>query len=1130
MKKILLSVGLMVTSLLATAQVLNYGFEDGDTYSKSNITRLSFKEGDVQDFDNGTTRSGTKALMIQNAAVAGQNYERSVRFNQLNLEEGKSYRISFWVKGDATYTLSGTTSNSSIRGRMVMGDDTASVAVLASGNSAYDFSYTGYSQADWTKMTSLVYLTADSIQRNYFKAQNPDSTRVLAQNYFLNLNVFNPGTYYFDDIKVEEASIKGITYSNDVLKVDFGYSIDVATQTAGKDYSIYTLPNECVTVTQGGTPLDVESVELRNGTDQGFYIFLTAAIEGEGEIKVSFTNPAGDAGLKYSDAKRPGSWDPQSDSRVLDFTDEVATSGNLSVAGGGSILYQEPLFKSITPENNTFDLPLSAKTFKVVYSKMISVNDVKAKLSGPAGNINLSLAETNDSDTLTFSVPTNTTLANGSYTLTISDVYSSLGVAATLNDVLYYDFGESTSAKVDTVFKQDWVDQKGKIGDSFTPYGWKRFQSWGVSSASVTEQGKSGMSLSRTRVLGGSGSEYLASIYLATRDGSNPCRWIYGLYDSTSASPKTNARLILTAGKYNVSFRSCFWNDGGANYNSGKGVPFDFYIGGSDLATKLVSDSMILSAKGLTSSFNMKQNTSAVIVGSTLHSLTFVVPETRSYCFEYRISEGGDPGLQISSPLIVTVPSTAFAYKTKLNNALITATTMYNLVASGKYTGTAKDSLNMMIQRYTGWSSMYPSEYDAVVSQLDKAVASVVTHKALVDNYRTVYTSCKSNITTYSTNSQYVAFGQYSDLVSKLNVYDTTVVDHTSLSALKVAYDTLTYYNNRLVGKIASITPLKYRITKSVTLAESLPLRVPASMLTEAKSAVFDDDNIANNLKGILKQYVETNLAKDSIVFRADSAGTGINPLTSARWRDSIELTGFIKNPNFYTSQTSGTGLTDNTFPGWTTSGILDGNNAVYAAEGCNTYASETSPVVDSWAQFLAGGGRHVPYLKQTVTGLPAGIYSIIFRGRRGWPSGNSLTEADVYGYNYFWMTKNDVDTLKANFKSVQFNGLGTDVMISIPNVEIQENGSFTFGVTTIAHPTYTPTTSFGDPQLFMVAKLPSYTYIDAVKNTMTSKNVKEVQYYTIQGSRSARLAKGLNIVKTVYDDGSVEVQKVLIK
>jgi hypothetical protein len=92
-------------------------------------------------------------------------------------------------------------------------------------------------------------------------------------------------------------------------------------------------------------------------------------------------------------------------------------------------------------------------------------------------------------------------------------------------------------------------------------------------------------------------------------------------------------------------------------------------------------------------------------------------------------------------------------------------------------------------------------------------------------------------------------------------------------------------------------------------------------------------------------------------------------------------------------------------------------------------------------------------------------------------------------------------------------------------NVKITD-GNLKIGVRVGLEQVMDPTVRWGDPTLWMV----NSDLISAIGDLNTKDAIKEIQYFTIMGQRMNRAMIGLNIVKTVYEDGKVSVQKVLIK
>jgi len=181
MKKRLLLIGLLATSLSMMAQeIFNFGFETPS--SDLTVGKLEFVNFMAKDSMNNMStlnaHSGTNSLWLKNTdSIAGANYQRALKFRALPVEPNTSYRVSFWVKGNNTYTLAGATSTSTanIRARMSVGTENHDVPFVGAANTAFDYNFTGFDPANWVKKTAVFYYANDAAQNAYYKFLNPDS-------------------------------------------------------------------------------------------------------------------------------------------------------------------------------------------------------------------------------------------------------------------------------------------------------------------------------------------------------------------------------------------------------------------------------------------------------------------------------------------------------------------------------------------------------------------------------------------------------------------------------------------------------------------------------------------------------------------------------------------------------------------------------------------------------------------------------------------------------------------------------------------------------------------------------------------------------------------------------------------
>jgi len=1072
MKRLLLIVALVAAGLSAIAQeVFNYGFETPSSELQvGKLEFINFLEGDTRDSVSTVSHKGNNALMLQNALVAGSNWQRALKFRNLPIEPNTSYRVSFWVKGDNSFTLPGASAaTSNIKASLMVGEENADVPYVAAQNKPYEYTHSGFDPNTWKKMNMVFFYTNDSIQKAYYASTKPDAVP-LNIKHFLSLNVYNPGKYYIDDVVIKKSSIRSVQYNGDVIKVDFGYAVNGTDLRTGKDYETASLPVESVKVILDGVELAVEAVEVQ---PSGFYIFLATDYlndTAEGKLKISFTNPVNsELALKYTDGMRPFSWDPTFNMMVANFTDEEADH-NIDLTGS-SIIYYPPFLKSATPENESFDLPLTTKTYKLVYSKKIDCSTAKAAMVGTAGKINMVLSETGYSETLTFNVPSEVNLTAGDYSLTLSDIKSEKDIPADADDVLMFTLGTSGGGQSDTVFVDKFNAHRT---NEVIPLGWKFYSSVNGNRESGTSQG-SGPRMFNFATTGNFGEGFY---YRSTTDTDN-AGIQYGTY--------ADNRLHLKPGKYMISFYFVGWKVAEKSTFTVKDT-----LGNVAVTKEVSSPNNIGGTKG----------TTKVVTNATLHEITFIVPTESDYIMEWATT-GSWREMLIGKISMISVPSTAALYKGILSSALVVANNTLLMADSTLYDGSKKNALVNTINQYKDVAYTSPSEYKAAAAVVSASTKSMADHKTAVDNYFTNLVLADSKLTA-NENSRYNKIQTFTKLVIVLDQY--AEVDLEDDAKLIMASDSLYHYATLMQNWITNGIPaLTYRLNKAVVTAEILAVEGPE--IQAAKDALTDNDELVATLNAKIKQYLHHNLALDLIKF-----GKSWEDSTLV---DSLELTSFIKNPNFYSGQTA-QNLNNTTFPGWTVSSDISG-------AGMGETASATNPFVDTYATVF---NIAINNFEQKVTGIPAGVYNIHLKTRTGDPTSNGKTLEDINGVYYYYVVE-ETDTIKTNFMVTAWGLPSTPTVIK--NVKVID-GTFTMGVHTGSVSGYTPSLFWGDAALYMVAKADGYTYTGLKDNQIGEAKVKEVQYFTMQGFRVSRITRGLYVVKTIYDNGTVDVKKIMIK
>jgi poly(3-hydroxybutyrate) depolymerase len=884
-----------------------------------------------------------------------------------------------------------------------------------------------------------------------------------------------------------ELTGKGHWYSDDAANVMTSIEI----WNFCKKYSLFT-GKPVVSIT---APLSNASILADNSTfteTQSISVSATATDPDGTVSSVSFYNGST---LLFTDTEAPYAFN-WNNVAVGTYTLKAVATDNENKTEETSMTVQVkaptgPAISSAHPENNSFDLPNSINTFEFKFTQQVNASIAKGLVINNSDTTNLAFEQSGLTDTLTCKLPVGKTLIDGKYKLMFENLKNALGVPANEVQSISFVVGTSgTGSAIDTVFMPDLKADNKSEG---IPYGWKR-----VAGTDVAESGATGMGGSRLKHFL-DGGDFNAGFYISPRGGSDACKIMYGTYDSllNAQSVKQDFRLKLEPGNYTISFNSAYWNTGASDNKR----TLDFNM-------MDVSSNVILSKTGLACAANLNENANQVVSGTQHHEFSFTITgsETKNYILEWSIpTSAGWNGLLFGGVKLTKVSSIAAQCKDKLAAALLNANTLLASTDTVLYRGAYRNSLHSTIQTYTAFSNTAPSAYDNAVNLVKAAVTTMLNHKTKVDSYLTSLASAQERIELYAGQTKYESLEAYPKLVQAVSRFGQ--VDYNNETVMQLASDSLVYYTSILNNTLDAVPILTYRLNKGVALARNLKIPVPENNLTDALAAIVDDDNVANSLNSTVREYVEMNISIDSIKFKANASNTALAGLT-----DSLDLTCFIKNPNFYTTSKT-VEMSTGAFPGWT--------HSSFTAEADVTLqpiATDLLPVVDSWVCVL---NKTIDYFEQTVSNVPAGIYDIGIKSRR---ASGTVTDQQLLDNIYMYVKQGDV-TLKKPLTLESARALPSSQNTWIRNVKLGKGDSFTLGVTFKLVTGYEPTVFFGDAVMYMVSKnAEAYTGIDPV--SVVTK-VQDIQYYNMQGLKLNSPIKGLNIVKTIYQDGSTSIQKI---
>ncbi|MDO4991511.1 MAG: hypothetical protein Q4E26_00965 [Prevotellaceae bacterium] len=438
--KNLLSLSVMLScGLVSQAQVLQESFDAAQTKQAADAGFYEFinlEEGDEWKIEtSGGFKNG--ALSIDNnseKANDNSTWMRAVKFRNLPLQEGKSYRLTYYISGSSTY---GDNKATKARIGLMQGVENADIAI---NNSIADISNI---TSDFVKHTHMFYFKNKAEQDAEYDKQCKSKEAYAEANkdkYFAVFNVYNPGQFKLDEVTLEEASIAGIGFNGGVICIDLGYASNIPTLAGQKSSGNYVLDNSAVTVKQDGKEIEPLSVELRG--DGKIYIFFEEELSGE--VEVTFTNPDGLIVLTNG---------PE----LTTITEKAVKNTSIDPDLEADV-YAEASVESVTPENSSFGLETKdIKTITVTFDRLVNTQKTP-KAGAPEAILSdgqkLTLKTTEKlSKTLTFEY-NGADLGDGAYTITIKNIVNEYGTKS--NDIeLTYELGKVTLGKTEYTLVAD---------------------------------------------------------------------------------------------------------------------------------------------------------------------------------------------------------------------------------------------------------------------------------------------------------------------------------------------------------------------------------------------------------------------------------------------------------------------------------------------------------------------------------------------------------------------------------------------------------------------------------------------------------------------------------------------------
>jgi hypothetical protein len=527
-----------------------------------------------------------------------------------------------------------------------------------------------------------------------------------------------------------------------------------------------------------------------------------------------------------------------------------------------------------------------------------------------------------------------------------------------------------------------------------------------------------------------------------------------------------------------------------------------------------------------------------------------------------------------------------------LNEALESAKGAYEELASNeedRYTGEDLTALQNLISEVEAGKAAYtaPSVYTAKAEELAAKAKAANDHKSACDSYDEnikkaidmvlAHENDKFNqIQTYADlkaiTAKYHAVGEQVNLAGEGEepVYETNyrfdlLKDNAQLAAANEELTAAVGLGNYIFTTVdldkdiqqgnCGIAVLVERNRLGARTLKSLGVEADDPIFAKVENSITDSETLAEEIKGRIKTILYTEIAKGEngslFIPSEDDFDAEGNPITP-----SYDMTVFIKNPNIY-ALNSADGFTDANIPGWTSP--TDSRAGLFTAWGARNVAN-----LPEDCAFTTWFGTN--RMEQTITDLPAGIYVVSLCGS-DWSNQANIDRTDgtephdVNGFVYCKTSdtpaveegaEEDREFNFAATRTIVYGGQwNMDHPINLGYAEVvneetgfisTEDGDFigipvTDGQLTIGiHFAGDAQYFFQHARLTLMAPATGFDYAKAAQDitdgvdTAVAPTVRALQVYDLNGRRMIKANKGLQIVKKQMSDGTVRVEKVIVK
>ena len=343
-------------------------------------------------------------------------WRRAIKFRNLPLVEGKTYRLDFKLMGTNRYEDGVHEGDERPRcqasAALMQGEDDYDISLLDFNGNEQRFTFDRFNESAYESYSANFVFASEAMQKEKYAEKGKGE---LADKFFLTLNVFNPGSFMVKDLVLSEVgAVQSVKFGEmGAIKVDFGSNTNIAAlaEAAPKGIVLFNADEVAnyASATVNGEASEIEAIEYHK--DGCLYVFLVDQVSGTDAVVVNFTNPTDERQIKYVDKETEASTFD-----VVEFDAEY----DAGLDGDMSFAYLPPELISSYPANKAFSIDVNLSEFSFTFDHDIVLSKVSATLDCGGTIVPLTLKTTGETaETVVFVRDDNGLLAKNN-TITIS--------------------------------------------------------------------------------------------------------------------------------------------------------------------------------------------------------------------------------------------------------------------------------------------------------------------------------------------------------------------------------------------------------------------------------------------------------------------------------------------------------------------------------------------------------------------------------------------------------------------------------------------------------------------------------------------------------------------------------------